>query len=137
MKMSKVELSAALMALVVAATTLTLPAFADTSAQSGQAVAFLAQPPIGMTNATASYLVVQFQNQSLTAINGTVYAVLRNAMGETVAISAAPFANVTAGQNATAPLALNVPFDAYNVYVFAVNSAGFAISADTNSTVVA
>ena len=137
MKMNKVKVMTALMALVVAATTMTIPVFADTQGASGQAVAFLAQPSIGITNSTASYLNVVFQNQSPATVNGTVYAVIHNMVGETVAIAAAPFSGVAPGQNATASLALNVPFDAYSVNVFALNTAGYAISAQTNATVVA
>jgi hypothetical protein len=81
--------------------------------------------------------MVNFQNQSPATINGTLYAVVHNIVGETVQIASAPIVAVASGQNASATFVLTVPFDAYTVDVFAVSDSGWSMSATTNSTIVA
>jgi len=136
MKMSKVEAMATLMALAVAVSTMTIPVFADSSS-AATPLAFVNVPWIQVTNSSASYVSLVYQNQSPGVMNGTMYAVFHNSIGQTVEIASEPINSVAAGQNATVTFVVTGPFDVYLVDVFAVNAGGWAISATTNSTVVA
>ena len=138
MKLNKIGGLAALAATLVAISSFAVPTFADSAtAQAGQTVAFTAQPWIVVGNSSASFLTVNYQNQSPVTVNGTLYAVVHNIFGATVQVAYAPIVGIAPGQNASATFVLTVPLDAYTVDIFAVSSSGWSISATTNSTIVA
>jgi hypothetical protein len=70
-------------------------------------------------------------------VNATAYATLHNVAGETVAIESVAIVGLSPGQNATVGFYLTAPLDVYTVDLFVVSSSGTAISAETNSTIVA
>ena len=138
MKINKVEAAATLIAILVAIFTMTVPAFADSGSPAvAQSLTFTSQPWIEVVNSSASYLAVTYHNQSPDQVNGTIYAVVHNTLGQTVQISTQQISGIAPGQNATAVLPLSLPLDSYGVDVFVLSSGGWVISTTTNSTVVA
>ena len=141
MKISRIEGTAGIAALVLAIASLSAPAYADSSSAGGVPsgypwVSLAGQAWVNYTS-TAPLLTATFTNQSPTQVNATVFATLHNMEGQTVAIEAVAIVGAHPGQNTTVGFYLTVPFDAYTVDLFVLSSSGTAISAVTNSTIVA
>jgi len=138
LKMSRLEVLAAVAALVVAVATLSVPVFANPSGPAyAQPIAFIGWPGPAVANGTDYNMTVGYVNQSPVVMNGTVVAVLHNLLGQTVEISTETFAGLGSGQNATATVAFYAPLDVYTVDVFVVSQYGWAMSAEVNATIVA
>ena len=139
--MSKTEAMAMLAALVVAFATLSVPAFADSNAAgpaqgSSQWVNMAGQASVNLTSALP-FLSATFNSNSSTSINATVVATLHNTIGQTVALYTIPLVGVNPGQNVTVGFFVTAPFGAYTVDIFVLSNSWTAISAVTNSTIVA
>jgi hypothetical protein len=140
MKISKIEGIAGIAALVLAMASLSAPAYADSSAGSAPAnspwVSMASQAWVNYTG-IVPVLTATFNNQSPSLVNATAYATFHNLIGQTVAMESVAMAGLNPGQNATIGFYLTAPLDVYTVDLFVVSSSGTAISAVTNSTIVA
>jgi len=135
MKIRNIEGIACLAAALLLSATMAAPIYADSAAASPW-MSFTGQTWMDYSGSTPILNAV-FANQSPFQVNGTAYAVLHDSLGQTIEIATAPITALGTGQNATVQFYINVPFDAYTVNFFVLSDAGTAISAGTNSTVVA
>ena len=141
MKITRIEGIAGLAALVLAIASLSTPAYADSSsvgsaAASSPWVSVAGQAWVNYTGSDP-ILTATFTSQSTTQVNATAYATFHNVLGQTVAIASVAISGLNPGQNATVGFYFTLPTDAYVVDLFVLSSSGTAISADTNSTIVA
>lgn len=134
MKTRMIEVIAGSFALLLSAGLLAAPLYADAQSAGSQWV--------DLDGATAIYggsvpmVNATFVSNSTSTINATAFATIHNSLGQTVAIETSPIVGLQPGQNATLSFPVGLPFDSYFVEIFIVSSTGYAISAETNCTVV-
>ncbi len=144
MKIERIAGIAALAAVLLMAGSSAVPLYADTAsiASTGGAsprVSMVGQAWMNYTGPAPTLLATytdQSSNQTA-PMNATAIATVHNVIGQTIAIESVSIIGLSDGQNATIGFALNLPYDAYTVNLFVVDASGAAVSANTNSTVIA
>jgi len=149
LKIRMIEGIAGLAAILLVAASVAAPIYADSTgaapAEATSAWLSLGGPAWMNYTGAVPVLTATYVNQSVSATNetdpsgmsATAYAVVHNFLGQTVAIETVPITGLSSGQNATVSFYFAVPLDVYTVNLFVLSSSGMAISADSNSTVVA